>query len=289
MNSQQPRLIENWLVTSGNLHGDVNGQPLTTSHAVKRDGRIVTTRSGSLYELGNCNPAYDDQFWIDKIDAWILMNESNDVIADNPKNHDRQSEAFVLAAIVLAVLVSLVAVFAIVSKHRKVALPNDPSSVPTIELAEAGEQLEPQAQSIESEQSTDEATDQSINVGRVPRSGKWAGVRRDWLLQYPCCEACGRESMSNHVHHRYPFHKHPEWELLDYLPDGRRQFVTVCAEHHFLICHDPDGPDGPKPANWSQANEDCIEDCATHRKRYAKSKWDVAPAIASPTLAPPLP
>lgn len=118
-----------------------------------------------------------------------------------------------------------------------------------------------------------EAGIESIGTTRTPRSGKWPSVRRDWLLEYPCCEACGRESLSNPVHHRYPFHQHPEWELMPYLPDGRRQFVTVCPEHHFQ-CHDLDGIDGPAKPNWSAANEHCIDDMAKIRNRnHPNAKW----------------
>lgn len=134
------------------------------------------------------------------------------------------------------------------------------------------------AVSIKSKQSSERQSVDKIHLG-APRSGKWQSVRKDWLLQYPCCEACGVESMSNPVHHRYPFHLHPEWELLDYLPDGRRQFVTLCPEHHFKIGHDPDGIDGPEKPNWSEANEHCIEDCAAYRQKHrSKAKWDVPPA-----------
>lgn len=168
----------------------------------------------------------------------------------------------------------------------------DPWRNPT--AAEMNEALKPCEKQCEDVMPTAELAESGadpIGLARTPRSGKWPSVRRGWLLEYPCCEACGRESLSNPVHHRYPFHQHPEWELMPYLPDGRRQFVTVCPEHHFQ-CHDSDGIDGPAKPNWSAANEHCIDDMAKIRNRnHPNAKWSVAPAHLNPTpkLAPPEP
>lgn len=280
---QEPKVIDNWSVHLGKLHGDTDGGRLTTTPAVARDGRIVTTRSGSRYYLGTCKPSLSDEDWINRIDHWIDVSAKDrfehEVIPVTNQQH--KFDALMIAMTAVAVLVLIVALIAIWAKHRKVALPTDRSAmeVPAVELAEAGEPMldvEVDATDSDSPMAGDEAP---INVGGMPRSGKWPAVRKDWLLQYPCCEACGKESMSNPVHHRYPFHLHPQWELLAYLPDGRRQFVTLCPEHHFYFGHDPDGPDGPLPANWSSANEHCIEDCAKYRQRHhPKAKWDVPPA-----------
>ena len=44
------------------------------------------------------------------------------------------------------------------------------------------------------------------------RSGKWPALERDWLKVHPACAACGcRDRVS--VHHKRPFHLHPELEL----------------------------------------------------------------------------
>ena len=50
-----------------------NEKPITTSHIRKVDGRLVTTRSGSVYRLGEIDPDYL---------AWMQENR----IAYDPEN-----------------------------------------------------------------------------------------------------------------------------------------------------------------------------------------------------------
>lgn len=46
----------------------------------------------------------------------------------------------------------------------------------------------------------------------VPRSSKWPKIRKQWLLNHPSCEACGRIT-NVEVHHIKPYHLFPELEL----------------------------------------------------------------------------
>ena len=79
------------------------------------------------------------------------------------------------------------------------------------------------------------------------RSGRWPAVRREFLRNNPCCEACGTTA-SLHVHHVRPFYLWPELELEPH------NLITLCPEHHFFIGHDEDGPWGPKKPNWKTSN-----------------------------------
>lgn len=87
-----------------------------------------------------------------------------------------------------------------------------------------------------------------------PRSTKWPSVRDSFVREHPECEACGGTADLN-VHHVQPFHEHPELEL------DRNNLITLCREHHFRIGHDPDGPDGPRKADWKLSNPNVRRDC----------------------------
>lgn len=80
-----------------------------------------------------------------------------------------------------------------------------------------------------------------------PRSSQWPKVRAEHLRKHPTCAACGSTEDLN-VHHIQPFHLDPSLEL--YPPN----LMTVCRDHHFYVCHDPDGPWEPGRPNWSAAN-----------------------------------
>jgi len=61
--------------------------------------------------------------------------------------------------------------------------------------------------------------------GKIPpgmaRSGKWETVRKHHLEAHPVCEVCGRNK-GLEVHHKKPFHLHPELELED------SNLITLC-------------------------------------------------------------
>lgn len=56
-----------------------------------------------------------------------------------------------------------------------------------------------------------------------PRSPEWPKVRAKHLRLHPTCRACGGTHKLQ-VHHRLPFHRHPELEL------DPTNLVTLCGE-----------------------------------------------------------
>ncbi len=63
------------------------------------------------------------------------------------------------------------------------------------------------------------------------RSGKWAGVRAAHLKLHPTCALCGG-SEALEVHHRKPFHLHPELEL------DPENLITLCeSKRDGVNCH----------------------------------------------------
>jgi 5-methylcytosine-specific restriction endonuclease McrA len=90
------------------------------------------------------------------------------------------------------------------------------------------------------------------------RSGRWPAVRREFLRNNPCCEACGTTA-SLHVHHVRPFHLWPELELEPH------NLITLCPKCHFFIGHDEDGPRGPKKPNWKTSNRYVWRDARRER------------------------
>jgi len=68
------------------------------------------------------------------------------------------------------------------------------------------------------------------------RSPHWAAVRRKFLLNYPVCAACGYKKRLQ-VHHKEPFHVHPELEL------DPANLIALCMgprECHQTIGHGDD-------------------------------------------------
>lgn len=139
--------------------------------------------------------------------------------------------------------------------QREPELPPSPIAVdgPTLIESEGIPQLE-----------LDEAVP-PLGVVGAARSGKWPSVRAEYLKLHPTCEACGTDKDLN-VHHIHPFHEHPELEL------QMSNLITLCREHHLTLGHDPDGPDGPMPRNWSASNPHVRRDAAK-----MLSKTTVAP------------
>lgn len=63
------------------------------------------------------------------------------------------------------------------------------------------------------------------------RSGHWPTVRKNHLVDHPVCEVCGGDSRLQ-VHHRVPFHLHPELEL------EPTNLITLCeADKNGINCH----------------------------------------------------
>lgn len=103
------------------------------------------------------------------------------------------------------------------------------------------------ANSIPAKPADQQAESVADDSGFGARSGKWPAVRAEFVKHNPTCAACGSAN-DLHVHHIKPVHTHPELEL--YPPN----FLTLCAKHHWLVGHDPDGPRGPQKPDWKKSN-----------------------------------
>lgn len=65
------------------------------------------------------------------------------------------------------------------------------------------------------------------------RSNEWPKVEKDFREKNPTCAACGSTNKLN-VHHKKPFHLHPELEL------DENNLITLCMDKnrcHLLIGH----------------------------------------------------
>ena len=86
------------------------------------------------------------------------------------------------------------------------------------------------------------------------RSPHWPAVRKQWLAAHPTCAACGG-TQNIEVHHKSPFHLHPELEL------EPSNFITLCEpigkEHHLKIGHTVNGK-----SSWKINNPDVVRDAA---------------------------
>jgi hypothetical protein len=65
----------------------------------------------------------------------------------------------------------------------------------------------------------------------VARSTHWPAVRAAYLKEHPTCAVCGGKEKLE-VHHRRPFHLHPELEL------DPTNFITLCeSDKNGCNCH----------------------------------------------------
>jgi 5-methylcytosine-specific restriction protein A len=63
------------------------------------------------------------------------------------------------------------------------------------------------------------------------RSPKWAAVRKQFLQENPVCALCGGAALLE-VHHKLPFHLHPELEL------EPSNLITLCeSSKGGVTCH----------------------------------------------------
>ena len=86
-----------------------------------------------------------------------------------------------------------------------------------------------------------------------PRSGKWPAVRLAYLKEHPVCAVCGGNEKLE-VHHKQPFHIHPELEL------DPTNFITLCESmKNGLNCHLLQGHLG----NFKCVNVNVIADTTT--------------------------
>jgi hypothetical protein len=92
----------------------------------------------------------------------------------------------------------------------------------------------------------------------VKRSGKWPGVKKKHLKLNSTCAACGTKN-DLEVHHKKPYHLHPELEL------DLTNLITLCMEN---LCHIDIGhgdsfkaynPNVAEDANTVLANKDQLK------------------------------
>ena len=97
--------------------------------------------------------------------------------------------------------------------------------------------------------------DAPIKAAGLKRSSRWPTVRAAHLVENPSCAVCGAKKELN-VHHKKPFHLHPELEL------ERSNLITLCDEGarncHLLFGHLLD---------FSASNPDVDVDAAAMRAK----------------------
>lgn len=62
------------------------------------------------------------------------------------------------------------------------------------------------------------------------RSNQWPKVRKAYLSKNPGCAVCGGKKKVE-VHHKKPFHTHPELEL------DPNNFISLCEGNKEINCH----------------------------------------------------
>lgn len=100
-------------------------------------------------------------------------------------------------------------------------------------------------------------------LGEGPRSSKWPGVEHAFLRGHSSCAACAGK-LRLQVHHKQPFHLHPELEL------DPSNLMTLCMgpnECHIRIGHGDD---------FKMYNPNVIVDAAE-----SLAKPDLRPSIAA--------
>ncbi len=89
-------------------------------------------------------------------------------------------------------------------------------------------------------------------IVKQARSSSWRKVRKRHILQFPECAVC-KKTRGMHVHHKQPFHLHPELEL------EPTNLITLCSTHHLIFGH---------LGYWKSYNINVGVNCATWRFKY---------------------
>lgn len=94
------------------------------------------------------------------------------------------------------------------------------------------------------------------------RSGNWSKVREAHLKDFPTCSACGgKESVE--VHHKKPFHLHPELEL------DPTNLISLCESKKYGVnCHLFFGHLG----NYKVENSEVDSDVTTWQRKFEERK-----------------
>ena len=91
------------------------------------------------------------------------------------------------------------------------------------------------------------------------RSSHWPTVRKDFLEKNSTCAVCGGKEKLE-VHHKKPFHLHPELEL------DPNNLITLCeSKHNGVNCHLLFGHLG----NFKCVNENVEDDTAEWKEKIA--------------------
>jgi len=90
------------------------------------------------------------------------------------------------------------------------------------------------------------------------RSSHWHSVRETFIKTHNTCAACGNTTKLQ-VHHKQPFHLHPDLEL------DPSNLITLCEST--TKCHLEIGHLG----NWKSFNPDVVEDAAKSLVGHAAS------------------
>lgn len=91
---------------------------------------------------------------------------------------------------------------------------------------------------------------------RITRSRQWSRVRKEHLKEHPTCANCGKRKIGRmQVHHIYPFHIYPEYELFP------ANLLTLCDNPR---CHLDKGHLG----YWKSWNKDVLEDVEIWLEKY---------------------
>ena len=93
----------------------------------------------------------------------------------------------------------------------------------------------------------------------TPRSGKWPTLEKKWLELHPNCAACGGDTQVS-VHHKKPFHLHPDLEL------DPTNLISLCERHccHLMVGHSGD---------WHAYNPHVADDAKFLAARIANRKY----------------
>lgn len=94
------------------------------------------------------------------------------------------------------------------------------------------------------------------------RSSKWPTVREAHLKEFPACAVCDSKD-SVEVHHKKPFHLHPELEL------EPTNLISLCeSKKHGVNCHLFFGHLG----NYKVENSEVEQDVSIWREKFSKRK-----------------
>lgn len=94
------------------------------------------------------------------------------------------------------------------------------------------------------------------------RSSKWQTVRKNFLESHKTCAACGAE-INLQVHHKKPFHIHPELEL------DEKNLITLCEEKGEAGCHLKIGHLG----DWKSFNPNVEKDARKNLRELKNNKF----------------